>query len=168
MHCVLSFIFFCPLNDSINSILPHLYRDPANASTDCSLLLFLMNDSKATSYRKKKEQRQEARFTFFNDGIFKQRRKRGGRGKSGSLAQHLLQVCIGLFMTAENKNYYPFKVFSSVHNRGNQGLWGETRVPSKNPCQHEDNLQTPHRKAEKLTYSCDETTLITALLCYTK
>ena len=47
------------LNDSINSILPHLYRDPANASPDGSASLFLMNDSKTTGCRERRENREK-------------------------------------------------------------------------------------------------------------
>lgn len=56
--------FSWTLNDSINSILPHLYRDPASASPDGSVSLFLMNDSKTTGCGESRENRKSRFFSL--------------------------------------------------------------------------------------------------------
>lgn len=60
-------IFFWALNNSINSILPHLYRDPANASPDGSVSLFLMTDSKTTGGKERRGNRERGLLPFLNN-----------------------------------------------------------------------------------------------------
>lgn len=106
--------FSWTLNDSINSILPHLYRDPASASPDGSVSLFLMNDSKTTGCGESRENRKSRFFSLqieFNNRKDKQ-------------FLWLVQMSWLIYNNKkENRKHYELRLFSSYCFRNTQKGW---------------------------------------------